>query len=408
MSEKKVFRVLVCVDLSAEAGRQKLGGIYRFLSQGYVWDMSLIRSQKEFEDSFCERIADTTFDGFLVAIPENADMRLMHENIGKPTAFIDYLDPKLSSTFKNCVFIHDDDIDIGRHAAQELLSLGPFSSYGYAASSVKRPWNRNRGDQLKRALSRRHITPLILNDTDRRSIDDIASWLKALPRPAGILAAYDDTARHVLDACQAAGLKVPSDISILGIGNDELICLHTSPQLSSIIPDFQEEGYRAARELQAMMLRKRAPTKRELVCGCLGIARRGSTAREKNAAMLVQQAVSYIAENAFRRITAADVVNHLRVSRRLADLRFRDVTGTSILAYITDVRLNRVKELLSSTDLRIGEIARQCGYEAANLKNLFARHFKCSMRTWRKANRLREHLGLACRHVGYCKRSNQA
>ena len=83
-------------------------------------------------------------------------------------------------------------------------------------------------------------------------------------------------------------------------------------------------------------------------------------------------------------ITAADVVRQLHVSRRLADLRFREITGTSILAYITDIRLEKVKRLLTDTDLRVEEIARHCGYTAGNLKNLFARHFHCSMRAFRR------------------------
>ena len=134
------------------------------------------------------------------------------------------------------------------------------------------------------------------------------------------------------------------------------------------------------------MLHKRRPFRGEIACGCRGIARRGSTAGERNAASLVQQAVTFIRENAFKGIGAEDVVAQLHVSRRLADLRFREVTGTSILAYITQFRLAEVKRLLKDSDLRINEIARQCGYEAANLKNLFARRCGCSMREFRRRN----------------------
>jgi len=384
MKTEPLFRVLACIDLSAEAGRQKLGGIYRFLSEGYVWELSLIRSQKEFDETFRERATAQSFDGFLIAVPENADMRTLHADIGKPTVFIDYLDRAFVRSFKDCVFIHDDDAEIGRLAAQDLLAQGPFNSYGYAASSDRRPWNKNRAEQFARALSRRHLMPVLLDDTDNLPLADISVWLKSLPLPAGILAAYDDTGRRILDACQAAGLRVPKDVSVLGIGNDTLICAHTSPPLSSIILDFEQEGYRAARELQALMLHKRRPTRGEIACGCRGIARRGSTAGERSGASLAQQAIAFIRENAFKGISAEDVVGQLHVSRRLADLRFREATGTSILAYITALRLAEVKRLLKETRLRIDEIARQCGYTAPNLKNLFTRHFGCSMREFRR------------------------
>lgn len=386
MTTEPVFHVLVCVDLSSEAGRQKLRGIYRFLGNGYAWDLSLIRSQKDVDDVFQERIRESAFDGFLVAIPQNAEMRRWLKELQTPAVFIDYVDTYLINTFKKCVFIHDDDKDIGYRAAQHLLSQGTVNSYGYAASSDKRPWNRNRFLQFAAALGRRKITPSHLSNADSLSTVSIAKWLKSMSPPIGILAAYDDTARRVLDACRLAGLRVPADVSILGIGNDELICLPTTPQLSSVIPNFEEEGFRAARELQALMLNRRSPTHREILCGCKGIATRGSTINEKSSAMLVQQAVSFIKENALKAITAADVVRHLHVSRRLADLRFREITGTSILAYITDLRLDKVKHLLLTTDLRIEEIAFQCGYNAASLKNLFARRCGCSMCAYRKAH----------------------
>ena len=388
MSDKKVFRVLACIDLSTEAGRQKLRGIYRFLGTGYDWDMSLLRSQKEFNETFQELVRVDSYDGFLIAIPQDAEKRRLHRELGTPTVFIDYVDIQLCRAFRKCVFIHDDDRDIGRAAAQHLMAQGTLASYGYAASNDMRPWNKNRGEQFAAALARHKITTSTLPATDTQPIESIVKWLQSMSPPIGILAAYDDTARRILDACHVAGYRVPDDVSILGIGNDELICLHTTPPLSSVIPDFNEEGYRAARELQALMLHKLIPTRREIPCGSKGIAARGTTAGGKNAALLVRQAVAFIKENAFEPITAADVVRHLRISRRLADLRFREVMGTSILAYITDLRLGKVRKLLETTDLRIGEIARQCGYDAANLKNLFARHYGISMRGYRQANRL--------------------
>lgn len=383
MKIKDVFRVLVYTDLSAKAGRQRLRGIYRFLGSGYVWDMSLIRSQKEFDEKFQGLVVEASFDGFLMGAPQSREIRQLHGKLNTPTVFIDYVDKNLED-FAQCVFVHDDDRDIGRCAAQYLMSQGVIASYGYAASSDPRPWNKIRGEVFSASLARRSIPVSYFPEADTQPVASIVEWLQSLPKPAGILAAYDDTARRILNVCLSAGLRVPADVFILGIGNDELICPQTTPPLSSVIPGFEEEGYRAARELQALMIGRRLPTQREIPCGCKGVAERGTTLREKSAAMLVQQAMAFIKENAYRGISTADVVRHLHVSRRLADLRFRQVTGTSILASITDLRLKKVKRLLETTDLRMGEIALRCGYDAANLKNLFARHFKCSMRTYRR------------------------
>ncbi|MBQ2630598.1 MAG: helix-turn-helix transcriptional regulator, partial [Kiritimatiellae bacterium] len=91
-----------------------------------------------------------------------------------------------------------------------------------------------------------------------------------------------------------------------------------------------------------------------------------------------------IDRHALEGITAADVVARLHVSRSLADLRFREVTGTSILEAILNRRLAEVKRMLGGTDMRISEIAVRCGYRDANyLKNLFRKRFGLSMREFR-------------------------
>ena len=165
-----------------------------------------------------------------------------------------------------------------------------------------------------------------------------------------------------------------------------MVCDHVRPTLTSLAPDFEEEGYRAARELQAMMYGAR-PRKRVFLIGLRGVEERGSTRNASPGKSIAHAARAYIEANALRGITAADVVRHLGVSRSLADLRFREETGTSLLRAILDVRLGEVKRLLSETALPIGEVARRAGYPNANyLKNLFRRHVGQSMRDWRAAS----------------------
>lgn len=107
---------------------------------------------------------------------------------------------------------------------------------------------------------------------------------------------------------------------------------------------------------------------------CRARRRRGCAARR------------FIRENATRRLTVRDVVSYLGVSRRLADLRFREFRKQSILEAITDARLGEVKRQLAAGHERIGQIAFKCGFENPNyLKILFRRHFGVCMRDWRKS-----------------------
>ena len=114
------------------------------------------------------------------------------------------------------------------------------------------------------------------------------------------------------------------------------------------------------------------------------VVRRESTAELSLSGKLVQRALVYIRKNALKGISVTDVAAHLHVSRRLADLRFRELQGTTIGETIISERLMEVKRLLRETKDPIDAIAVRCGYENPNyLKNLFKRRFAMTMREFR-------------------------
>ncbi len=386
MEPHRTFKVLAAIDLSSSAGRQKLAGLHRFLAEGYDWDLELARTH---EECTAERIASAArdgVDGFLMAIPESRDLHRLHKSLGIPTAFIDYPDEQTLRDFARCVFVMEDTRDICRTAVQALLSQRACRSYCYVEARTAPRWSRERGDMFQAELSRRKIKMRRLGPEDSASRERTADWLASLEKPAAILAAYDDTARTILNSCKGMGLETPGDVNIFGIGDDEIICMHTRPALSSIKPDFKEEGYRAARELQSMMMVRRAPARRTFLCGGAEVVERESTRRVSSAGTMVRDALAFIEDNALHGIGASDVAAYLKVSRRLMDLRFRESTGTSVLQAILERRMGEVRRMLSETTLPISEVAVRCGYPDANyLKNLFKSRHGVSMRAYRLA-----------------------
>ena len=200
------------------------------------------------------------------------------------------------------------------------------------------------------------------------------------------MAIYDMRATHVLTAAQKGGVAIPKEISVIGVDNDELLCDFTSPSLTSVAIDFVRAGMLAAQSLDGMMRKgKRAESFVKAVDGRPRIVERESTARLAPAVSLVERAMSYIRKNALSEINVTDVVEHLGVSRRLADRRFREIEKSSIMETIISIRLNEVKSRLASTRLPIGLITQACGFKNDNYaKNLFRRRFGMSMREWRK------------------------
>ena len=374
------FRVLVVLPLSSNAGRMRLNGINSFLSEGYDWEIELVRSEAEFTPSFFESVTDTTYDGIFLGWHLSPEIISRHARLNIPSVILgDVSDAASIGRLTKSVFFHDDARVIIRAALAHFNAIGRLESYGFVPTRTKMFWSDEREAAFVEATRRRGATADVYRD------GDLAAWLKSLPKPTGVLCAFDDRAVDVLMACRHAKLSVPSDVSVLGVGNDALICENARPSLSSIAVDFEEQGYRAARELHAMMLRGRKPSERTKAVGAVSVVARASTLREAPSGVLVQRAMAFIRANAAKGICPDDVVRHVRVSRRLLDLRFHEVTGSSIQAAIRERRLEVVKKFLIETERPIGEIALLSGYQDANyLKNQFKRAFGVSMRTFRK------------------------
>jgi AraC-like DNA-binding protein len=74
-----------------------------------------------------------------------------------------------------------------------------------------------------------------------------------------------------------------------------------------------------------------------------------------------------------RHWTVAELASGAAVSRSLLDARFREVLGRSPIRYLTEWRMHLADELLATTELSVGTVARRVGYDA---EEAFSRAFK--------------------------------
>jgi len=371
---KKVF---VALRMSAIAGQEKLSGIFRYLGERHSWEISLVRAASEFTPERVRAALGERFDGFIVSIPntEPSAVCLAHSSI--PTIVMDIHDPALEARRSNILFIRNSAEKIGTAAALELLGTGTCRSYAFVHNPLVAEWSSQRLRAFREALRDHGFW-----------CHELASpnGLEKIERPVGVLAANDDCGFDVLEYCHAHHIKVPRDMLVLGINNDTLICEHCRPALSSIQPDYEQEGFLAAQELDRMMsAKKRSVPPRTVFVGIRQIVRRASTAPYSPSGILVQKAVAYIDANALHDITVEAVVHHLKCSRRLADLRFRQLQGETMGERITRIRLDEAKRLLRDTREPISNIAARCGYTtSAHLMTLFRRKTGLTMGTYRK------------------------
>ena len=374
---KKVF---IALRMAGIAGQEKLSGIFRFLGDNHDWDIRLVRTADEFSVAAVKDALRSKYDGFIVSIPGTEETAAVLATTDIPTIVMDIYSRRLAARKRNIVFIRNSSEEIGRTAANHLLAIGTCRSYAFVHNPSVMQWSIDRCRAFRETLRDNGFWCHELRTSD---------GLQKLERPVGIFAANDDRGYDVIEFCHAHRMRVPEDAAVLGINNDTLICENCHPRLSSIQPDFEQEGYLAAETLTKMMRPRAAsspiPHPSSLFVGIRSVIRRESTAELSTSGKLVQKAVAYIRRHALEGIGVSDVVTHLKVSRRLADLRFRELQHTSIGGEITRIRLAEVQRLLRATREPIDSIAAKCGYANPNyLKNLFRKRFSMSMREFRK------------------------
>ncbi len=369
-------KVLIALRMAGIAGQDKLSGIFRRLGRDHDWDIHLIRTAEAFTPACVQAALSAGFDGFILSIPDTESAAALLAKSAIPTIVMDLHDPALAARASNIVFIRNSSEEIGRAAANHLLNIGRCRSYAFVHNPEVLEWSVDRVAAFRHTLNDHGLWGHELSAPE---------GLKRLERPVGVLAANDTTGFDVLEYGHTHRLRVPEDLLVIGINNDTIICENARPPLTSIQPDFEQEGFLAAELLDAMMTARRNARKRHdtpartFYVGIKSIVRRESTGK------LVQKAVAYIRKHACKGISVEGVIPHLGCSRRLAELRFRELQGATIGETIISTRLGEVRRLLVTTKLPLETIAAACGYANPNyLKNLFKRRFGMTMRDFRR------------------------
>lgn len=111
---------------------------------------------------------------------------------------------------------------------------------------------------------------------------------------------------------------------------------------------------------------------------CLPTAARLSSAREYRAKELLASRID-------SSISVAEVASACGLSRAHFTRAFRQSTGTTPHKWLQQYRLDKVKQLLGSTELPIAEIAAACGFaDQSHLTRAFARLAHVTPGAWRR------------------------
>ena len=323
-----------------------------------------------------ERLAHHSHDGVIAYAETDEECRWLADR-GVPAVNVTMHQPPQA----HLPVVHSDNRALGRQAAEHLLGLGlrTFAFVGHES------WHHN---QLRQAgfseavrasgFSCQQIgilfpasgTSLVpVRPIDRQHLQ---AALATLQPPVGIMAAHDEFAFEVIEACAALGWTVPHDVAVLGVNNYSLVCEVADPPLSSLVQRSEAIGYEAAALLDRLMAGEQPPPEPILLPPGQLIVRM-STDFLAVSDRMVLDAVRFIQAHCHQPIRTEDVLLHVGVSRRALDKRFGRSLGQSVAEVIRTTRVQRAKELLATSSLDIFDIGIRCGFDS---KSGFTRAFR--------------------------------
>jgi LacI family transcriptional regulator len=288
-------------------------------------------------------------------------------------------------------YFYTNNRAISTLTADHLLDRGfkHFAYCGYAKSPIN-GWSQEREHAFVNYLRRRASTCAVFDRFPRSNHHwatfqrSLGEWLQKLPKPIGVMAANDNRGRQVLEACRAYEIAVPDDVAVVGVDNDELLCRLSSPPLSSVEQGAKALGY-AATALLAQMIEGHHSRKRHYVSDPSGIVTRQSSDVLAIDDPKVSEAMVFIRDHASEGIKVPQVVNAAAISRSGLETRFTSALGYSIHTAIAHTRMERVRRLVSETDMPLKQIASDTGFKSVqHMTTLFVRTFGAAPGRYRR------------------------
>ncbi len=284
--------------------------------------------------------------------------------------------------------ISSNHLEIGRMAARYFISKG-FKNFAFCGGLESGGWCalRRMGFQEELAAGGFDLSvyePDLAQPVSMpQAVASLGRWLRTLPKPTAVFAFFDGWARWVLDACLLEEIAVPHTVAVLGVDDDRWLCELSQPSLSSVDPNVVTTGFIAAKLLDGM-LRGETPPPFTLIDPA-EVKERDSSNVMAFEQSEVAIAMRYIREHACDPIEPADVLAVTGMSNSTAYRRFMKEVGHSIHTEIQRVQMERVRALLTTTNLSVTEIGRQTGFENVRyLTKVFREAVGCTPMQFRR------------------------
>jgi LacI family transcriptional regulator len=355
---KKRPSVALLIETSNSYGRGLLQGVVAYLHEHRPWSIHLPEQGRgEAPPSWLQQWRG---DGVIARV-ENAGIARAVRRTGLPV-----VDVSAARLIEGIPWVETDDRAIAAAAFAHLFERG-FRNLAFCGEPAFN-WSKWRQERFLRLAADAGLSCRVHPRAPRRQRptwdqeqQDLMQWVRRLPRPVGVMAAYDIKAQELLDACRELRVDVPEEVAVIGVDNDELLCNLTEPPLSSVRPNTHRTGYEAAALLDRLMAGKKVPPVAHLI-EPLGVVTRQSTDVLAIEDRDLAGAVRFIREHACEGIKVQDVLHAVPLSRRVLEKRYAKLMGRTPHKDILLQRIERAKQLLAATDLSMPAVSERAGF----------------------------------------------
>jgi LacI family transcriptional regulator len=285
---------------------------------------------------------------------------------------------------KRAPHVINDDPAVGRLAAESLLKAG-YERLAVVHGPNFPALERMRG--FCECAAERHIPCTVLPVEIRRLKEketfhdvfwehrsEIREFVKQLSPNTGIFCPFYYDAVEVREMISTdTNLTIPENIGL--IAGEQPGEPFRKQELAHVMLDGQRIGARAGEVLKEIITGRRSREAQIIQIAPTEI-HRGKTLRQSSSEILVEKVRQFYETRLDHAVTVDQVAAAVGLSRRVLELRFKEMGLPSPYEYLTRMRLRRAEDLLITTNLSIDQIAEACGYGEARILTKRFRAFK--------------------------------
>ena len=374
-------RIAILAETSLASGRQIVTGISRFLDERNDW--SVFQHSGPLGAMDPTAISQWQGDGIIARIA-NPELLALIQAKGLPT--VDVLGNVRPRPFP---LVKCNDRSIGVSVAEHFMQ-NAHTNFAFIGLGNER-WSLEREGGFQGALCNASDSVHIYHIHQQRAegypvqdnLDSVKAWIAELRPPVGLMVASDQLAPIVFEACHQLGLAIPEHVSVVGVDNDRPFCNLCRPRLSSVEPNHELVGYRAAQTLERLINGERVEEQMiEIDLHTLHPRLSSELIAIDDPALL--KALNYIREHACVGTSLDAIATASGLSRSVLQRRFREKLNRTVGDVILNEKLRTAREMLSETELPISLVAERSGFNCQEYMNhIFKKHLETTPRKYR-------------------------